>query len=134
MGHSVGEIAAARTAGVFSLETGMRFAAARGTLLSGTAPGAMAAAFAPAERVAAAVEAWNATASGLPVNISADNGAHQVVSGPAAGIEGVSKRLQDDGIRVRRLNTTRAFHSALVEPALRTWRPSSATGRSGVPP
>ncbi len=118
MGHSVGEIAAARTAGVFSLETGMRFAAARGTLLSGTAPGAMAAAFAPAERVAAAVEAWNATASGLPVNISADNGAHQVVSGPAAGIEGVSKRLQDDGIRVRRLNTTRAFHSALVEPAL----------------
>ena len=52
------------------------------------------------------------------MNISADNGAHQVVSGPAAGIEGVSKRLQDDGIRVRRLNTTRAFHSALVEPAL----------------
>ena len=118
MGHSVGEIAAARTAGVFSLETGMRFAAARGTLLSGTSPGAMAAAFAPAERVAAAVEAWNAESSELPVNISADNGAHQVVSGPASGIEGVSKRLQEDGVRVRRLNTTRAFHSALVEPAL----------------
>ena len=118
MGHSVGEIAAAQAAGVFSLEDGMRFAAARGTLLSGTAPGAMAAAFAPAERVAAAVEAWNATSSELPVNISADNGAHQVVSGPAAGIEGVSKRLEEDGIRVRRLNTTRAFHSALVEPAL----------------
>ena len=118
MGHSVGEIAAARTAGVFSLETGMRFAAARGTLLSGTSPGAMAAAFAPAERVAAAVEAWNAESSELPVNISADNGAHQVVSGPASGIEGVSKRLQEGGVRVRRLNTTRAFHSALVEPAL----------------
>ena len=118
MGHSVGEIAAAHAAGVFSLETGMRFAAARGTLLSGTAPGAMAAAFAPAERIAAAVEAWNATALGLPVNISADNGAHQVVSGPPAGIEGVSERLQEDGVRVRRLNTTRAFHSALVEPAL----------------
>ena len=118
MGHSVGEIAAAQAAGVFSLETGMRFAAARGTLLSGTAPGAMAAAFAPAERVAAAVEAWNATSSGTAVNISADNGAHQVVSGPAAGVEGVSKRLEEDGVRVRRLSTTRAFHSALVEPAL----------------
>ena len=118
MGHSVGEIAAAQAAGVFPLETGMRFAAARGTLLSGTAPGAMAAAFASAERVAAAIAAWNATSSELPVNISADNGAHQVVSGPASGIEGVLERLQEDGVRVRRLNTTRAFHSALVEPAL----------------
>ena len=118
MGHSVGEIAAARAAGVFSLEDGMRFAEARGTLLSATSPGAMAAAFAPAERVAGAVAAWNEASSELPVNISADNGAHQVVSGPAAGIEGVSKRLEDEGVRVRRLNTTRAFHSALVEPAL----------------
>ena len=42
MGHSVGEIAAAQAAGVFSLEDGMRFAAARGTLLSETSPGAMA--------------------------------------------------------------------------------------------
>ena len=133
MGHSVGEIAAARTAGVFSLETGMRFAAARGTLLSGTAPGAMAAAFAPAERVAAAVEAWNATSSGLPVNISADNGAHQVVSGPTTGIEGVSKRLEDDGIRVRRLNTTRAFHSALVEPALPELQAVLDDGEIGSP-
>ena len=40
LGHSVGEIAAAHTAGVFSLEDGMRLAATRGTLLSSTAPGA----------------------------------------------------------------------------------------------
>ena len=118
MGHSVGEIAAARAAGVFSLEDGMRFAEARGALLSGTSPGSMTAVFASAERVAAAVEAWNATSSALPVNISADNGAHQVISGPAAGIEAVSKTLGEEGVRVRRLNTTRAFHSALVEPAL----------------
>ena len=118
MGHSVGEIAAAQAAGVFSLEDGMRFAEARGALLSATSPGAMAAAFAPAERVAAAVAAWNEASSELPVNISADNGAHQVLSGPAAAIEGVAERLEDEGVRVRRLNTTRAFHSALVEPAL----------------
>ena len=133
MGHSVGEIAAAQAAGVFSLEDGMRFAEARGTLLSGTSPGAMAAAFASAERVAAAVEAWNATSSELPVNISADNGAHQVISGPAAGIEAVSKTLGEEGVRVWRLNTTRAFHSALVEPALDALEASLAGVEIGSP-
>ncbi len=118
LGHSVGEIAAAQAAGVFSLEDGMRLAATRGTLLSGIDPGAMAAVFAPAARVAAVVEAANDASAGVGVNISADNGTHQVVSGPVAGIENLSKRFDSEGIRVRRLNTTKAFHSALVEPAL----------------
>ena len=118
VGHSVGEIAAAQAAGVFSLEDGMRFACARGALMSGMEAGAMAAVFAPPERVQAAVEAWNATSDGVGVNISADNGAHQVVSGPAAGVEAVCAQLEADGLRVSRLNTTKAFHSALVEPIL----------------
>ena len=124
VGHSVGEIAAAQAAGVFSLEDGMRFACARGALMSGMEPGAMAAVFAPPKRVQAAVEARNAASDGVGVDISADNGAHQVISGPAAGIEAVSKQLEADGLRVRRLNTTKAFHSALVEPIL------DALGRS----
>ena len=114
LGHSVGELAAAQAAGVFSLADGMRLAATRGTLLSGIEPGAMAAVFAPAARVAAVVEA----SAGVRVNISADNGTHQVVSGPVAGVEAVSERFESQGIRVRRLNTAKAFHSALVEPAL----------------
>ena len=118
LGHSVGEIAAARTAGVFSLEDGMRFACTRGTLLSETETGAMAAIFAPPEQVASAVDAVNAESAGIGVNVSADNGLHQVVSGPVADVEALSKRLESEGVRVRRLNTTRAFHSALVEPAL----------------
>ena len=118
LGHSVGEIAAARTAGVFSLEDGMRFACTRGTLLSATETGAMAAVFAPPKQVASAVEAANAESSGVGVNISADNGLHQVLSGPVADVETLAARLESDGVRVRRLNTTRAFHSALVEPAL----------------
>ncbi|MXX89418.1 MAG: SDR family NAD(P)-dependent oxidoreductase [Boseongicola sp. SB0665_bin_10] len=118
LGHSVGEIAAAQAAGVFSLEDGMRFAATRGLLLSQTEGGAMAAVFAPPDKVEAAVRAANAESGGVGVNMAADNGLHQVVSGPVADIESLSTRLESEGVRVRRLNTTRAFHSALIEPVL----------------
>ena len=118
VGHSVGEIAAAQAADVFSLDDGMRFAAARGALLSQMEPGGMAAVFAAPEQVAAAVEAHNAAAAGVGLSIAADNGAHQVVSGPVADIETIAERLGSEGIRVRRLNTAKAFHSALVDPVL----------------
>ena len=78
----------------------------------------MAAVFAPPALVASAVAEANAASDGVGLSVSADNGAHQVVSGTAADIETISKRFESEGIRVRRLNTTRAFHSALVEPAL----------------
>ena len=118
LGHSVGEIAAAHTAGVFSLEDGMRLAATRGTLLSSTAPGGMAAVFAPRERVESEVQSFNAASDGVGLSIAADNGAQVVVSGPAEDIDDVVKRFEAAEIRAVRLNTTRAFHSALVEPAL----------------
>ena len=118
MGHSVGELAAAQAAGVFSLEDGMRFASARGALLSATEPGAMAAVFAPGDLVETAVERSGESSSGIRVSVSAYNGAHQVISGPSPEIETMLERFESEGIRARRLNTTRAFHSALVEPAL----------------
>ena len=118
VGHSIGELAAAQAAGVFSLEDGMRFAAKRGALMSQMEEGGMAAIFAPAERVASAVEEVNAASSDPGLSISGYNGTHQVVSGPIAGIEAISQRFEQEEVRVRRLNTTRAFHSALVEPIL----------------
>ena len=118
VGHSVGELAAAQAAGVFSLEDGMRFACARGALMSRMADGAMAAVFAPSAPVAAAVQAHNAVSGGVGLSISGDNGTHQVVSGPVEEIETISGNFDAEGIRVRRLNTRKAFHSALVEPIL----------------
>ncbi len=118
IGHSVGEIAAAQAAGVLSLEDGMRFAAARGTVLSETASGAMVAIFASPARVASAVENLNGASAATGLSISADNGTHQVVSGLAEDIDAVSQYFESEGVRVRRLETARAFHSALVEPAL----------------
>ena len=119
LGHSVGEIAAAQAAGVFSLEDGMRFAAVRGTLLSGTEPGTMAAIFATPDEVAEVIDELNASSSSVGLSIAGDNGAHQVVSGPVSDIERIVERFDSEGVRTRRrLNTAKAFHSALVEPAL----------------
>ena len=119
MGHSLGEIAAAHTAGVFSLEEGLRFAAARGSLI-GALPGegAMAAVFSPPSRVAAALEEHNAATEGPGLSIAADNGAHQVVSGPAAAIDAIMERFESEEVRIRRLRRSPAYHSAMVEPAL----------------
>ena len=118
-GHSLGEIAAATAAGILTLEGGLRFAAARGALM-GALPsdGAMAAVYAPAARVEAAVEEQNAASPGPGVSIAADNGAQQVISGPAAGVDGLAKRFESEGLWVARLRKSPAYHSALVEPAL----------------
>ena len=119
IGHSLGEIAAAHTAGVFGLEEGLRFAAARGGLI-GALPGegAMAAVFAPAPRVAEALEEHNATSEGVDLCIAADNGAQQVISGPAVEIEAILQSLEARDVRATRLRKSPAYHSAMIEPAL----------------
>ncbi len=119
LGHSLGEIAAAQTAGVYSLEDGMRFTARRSLLMAALpGEGAMAAVYAPARRVAAAVEEQNAASAGLDVNIAADNGAQQVISGPATGVQALVERFASEGLWARELRKSLAYHSALVEPAL----------------
>ena len=119
MGHSLGEFAAAQAAGVFSLEDGLRFVAQRGALLESVPEsGAMAAVFAPAEKVAAVVRQYNASSHGPELGIGVDNGTHQVISGPTAAVRAVSERFEAEEIRVRPLRTNQAFHSVMVEPAL----------------
>ena len=118
LGHSLGEIAAAQAAGVFTLEEGLRFASTRGTLMrSLPRAGAMAAVFAPARRVAAEVAEWNRD-SDAELCVAVDNGTHQVVSGPRAQVHAFSDRLESEGVNVRRLRPSPAYHSPLVEPAL----------------
>ncbi len=109
LGHSVGELAAAQVAGVWSLADGMRFAARRGELMGRLPPGgAMAAVMAPKVRLVAAM-------ADLPnLSIAADNGSHLVVSGPAADIIALS----ESGLTMQRLDTSHGFHSVLMEPVL----------------
>ena len=119
LGHSLGEIAAAQAAEVYSLEDGLRFAAIRGALMAALpGEGAMAAIFAPADRVAAAVADHNETIAGVGISVAADNGAHQVVSGPADQVEAILSRFEREDFRVRLLRKSPAYHSAMMDPVL----------------
>ncbi len=118
IGHSVGEYAAAYAAGVFTLEEGLRLIAARGSLM-GALPdgGSMAAIFAEADRVEAVLAEVNRGATPA-VEIASDNGRHQVVSGPGALVEAVVERFTGEEVRCEPLQTSHAFHSALLDPML----------------
>ena len=118
IGHSLGEFAAAQSAGVFGLEEGLRFVAKRGALLSSVPElGTMAAIFDSEDKVAAAVNEYNASTEGANLSVAVDNGIHQVISGTIDAVQALSEKFEAEEITVRRLRN-QAFHSPLVEPAL----------------
>ncbi|MGV0851824.1 type I polyketide synthase [Mycolicibacterium phlei] len=111
LGHSVGQYAAACVAGVFSLEDGARLMAERGRLFGSLpAGGRMVAVFAPAERVEAVTDEYPS------LSVAAYNGANTVLSGPAGDLEKAVAGLA--GVRCDWLETSHAFHSALLDPIL----------------
>lgn len=118
IGHSFGELPAAQAAGVFSIEDGMRIAIARGRLVADTEEGAMAAIFAPRDRVEAMIGEVNATSERAALGIAVDNGVNQVVTGLVDEVDAITERFEAEEVRVRRLTMSRVYHSALLEPVL----------------
>ena len=113
IGHSVGQYTAACVAGVFSLEDGMLLMAERGRLFGSLpAGGRMAAIFAAAERVESLTDEFPS------LSVAAYNGANTVLSGPGQDLEQAVAKLSDDGVRCDWLDTSHAFHSALLDPVL----------------
>jgi acyl transferase domain-containing protein/acyl-CoA synthetase (AMP-forming)/AMP-acid ligase II/acyl carrier protein len=115
MGHSVGEYVAACTAGVFSLEDGMKLITARGRLMQSLMePGGMVSVFAEKDRVASLVERF-----ADDLSIAAINGPKQtVISGSVASLERVVAELQSMKISSQKLIVSHAFHSPLMKPML----------------
>ncbi len=113
LGHSVGQYSAACVAGVFSLEDGALLMAERGRLFGSLpAGGRMVAAFTAAERVESLTDEFPS------LSVAAYNGVNTVLSGPAQDLDKAVARLMADGVRCDWLETSHAFHSALLEPIL----------------
>ena len=119
VGHSLGEIAAAQTAGVFTVEEGLGFATRRGDLIAALPErGAMAVVFASVEAVGAFVEEHNGSCEGPGLSMAADNGTNQAISGPERDIEAALEHFEAENVRTARLRASPAYHSHLVDPAL----------------
>ncbi|MCW2248523.1 natural product biosynthesis luciferase-like monooxygenase protein/amino acid adenylation domain-containing protein [Azospirillum fermentarium] len=124
LGHSLGEYCAACVAGAVSLEDGLRLVTERARLMDTLpAAGAMAAVFADAPRVEAAL-----TGHTDALSIAVINGpGNTVISGDAAALADVLALLTAEGISSTPLAVTHAFHSPVMDPILGDFERFAAT-------
>jgi len=115
IGHSIGEYVAACLAGVFTLEEALNLVAMRGRLMQQLPKGAMLVVSLSEAEIQPLI-----TQNPEPdVAIAALNAPNlSVVSGTFEAINRLEQELTTSGIDCRRLHTSHAFHSAMMEPML----------------
>ena len=122
IGHSVGEFVAATLAGVMSLRDAVRLVALRGALMQALPPGAMLSVRMPAAELMPQLPPT--------LQLASENGPSAcVVAGPFDAVDAFAARLAEQGAVTRRLQTSHAFHSAMMDPAV----PRFAEALSSVP-
>ena len=126
LGHSLGEYVAACLAGVFSLEDALALVAARGRLMQSMPAGAMLSLPLPEREVLPLL--------GPQLSLAAVNGpALCVVSGPEEAVAALQEQLAARGVEGRRLHTSHAFHSPMMDPVLEPFKALFAGLRLNAP-
>ncbi|MFI9387345.1 SDR family NAD(P)-dependent oxidoreductase [Kutzneria sp. NPDC052558] len=112
IGHSIGELVAATVAGVFELSDALRLVATRGRLMQSMPAGAMLAVQLDESEMAGRL----AGAGCAVATVNAPGTC--VVAGPPDAVAAIAEDLAAQGISCRRLRTSHAFHSPMMEPIL----------------
>jgi amino acid adenylation domain-containing protein len=108
-GHSIGEYVAAHLAGIFSLKDAIRLIASRGLLISGLPTGSMLS-------IRAEISDFSVPDD---LSVAAINSKKQfVLSGTQEAVATFQTMLDDKGILNKKLVTSHAFHSAMMDPIL----------------
>src|SRR6185369_8462523 len=135
IGHSLGEYIAACLSGVFDLETGIRLVAERGRLMQELPRGVMLAVSLGPEQLRREIAAINDESEQLW--LTAINAPQRcVVGGAEAAIAELERRLELRQVQTKRLPTSHAFHTAMVEPVLPVYErvlAQAVTGKLSVP-
>jgi acyl transferase domain-containing protein len=129
-GHSIGELAAAHVAGVFTLEDACALVAARGRLMqSARDDGTMLAVQASEEEVTARLAGLEDRLAVAAVNAPQAT----VVSGDETAAEQVAAHFRAQGRRVTRLAVSHAFHSPHMDEVLDEFASVAARLAGGEP-
>ncbi|MBK8256285.1 MAG: amino acid adenylation domain-containing protein [Polyangiaceae bacterium] len=115
VGHSIGEIVAAALAGVFDLESALRFVYHRGRLMRSAPPGGMLSVRASENDIADELKALGSTQVGISV-VNAPK--LVVVGGPDEDLTRLAEQLARRDIATSRLRVSHAFHSPMMDGVL----------------